>query len=95
MLINGSGQLGVASSSRRYKDDIRDMGDSSSRLLELRPVTFRYKQRYADGSKPIDYGLIAEEVAEVFRISNLGKTVWVLRALRLEECASCTKRVGN
>jgi len=42
------------------------MGDASSGLLDLRPVTFRYKKPYADGSKPIDYGLIAEEVAEVY-----------------------------
>jgi len=34
--------------------------------MRLRPVTFRYKQAYADGSKPIQYGLIAEEVAEVY-----------------------------
>jgi predicted RNase H-like nuclease (RuvC/YqgF family) len=32
----------------------------------LRPVTYRYKQPYTDGSKPLDYGLIAEEVAEVY-----------------------------
>ena len=37
------------------------MNDASSGLLRLRPVTFRYQQPYADGSKPIDYGLIAEE----------------------------------
>jgi endosialidase-like protein len=42
------------------------MADASSGLLRLRPVTFRYKQAYADGSKPIQYGLIAEEVAEVY-----------------------------
>jgi len=42
------------------------MGDASAGLLELRPVTFRYKKAYADGSKPLDYGLIAEEVAEVY-----------------------------
>jgi polyhydroxyalkanoate synthesis regulator phasin len=29
-------------------------------------VTFRYKQAFGDGSKPIQYGLVAEEVAEVF-----------------------------
>jgi hypothetical protein len=29
-------------------------------------VTFRYTQAYSDGAKPIQYGLIAEEVAEVF-----------------------------
>ncbi len=34
--------------------------------MQLRPVTFRYLKPYADGSKPIDYGLIAEEVAEVY-----------------------------
>ena len=42
------------------------MADASSGLLKLRPVTFRYPQPYADGSKPIDYGLIAEEVADVY-----------------------------
>ena len=35
-------------------------------LLALRPVTFRYKKESADGEKPIQFGLIAEEVAEVF-----------------------------
>jgi predicted nuclease with TOPRIM domain len=34
--------------------------------LRLRPVAFRYRQPAADGSKPIQYGLIAEEVAEVY-----------------------------
>ena len=42
------------------------MGDASSGLLRLRPVTFRYKKPYADGSKPLDYGLIAEEVGDVY-----------------------------
>ena len=31
-----------------------------------RPVSFRYIKPYANGSKPIQYGLIAEEVAETF-----------------------------
>jgi len=66
VVIDGNGQLGTISSSRRFKEDIHDMGDASSNLLRLRPVTYRYKQPYADGSKPIDYGLIAEEVAEVY-----------------------------
>jgi hypothetical protein len=42
------------------------MADASRRLLQLRPVTFRYTQAYVDGAKPIQYGLVAEEVAEVF-----------------------------
>jgi hypothetical protein len=66
VLVNSSGQLGVTSSSRRYKEDIRDMDDASDGLMHLRPVTFRYKKAYEDGSRPIQYGLIAEEVAEVY-----------------------------
>jgi hypothetical protein len=42
------------------------MGDASRGLMRLRPVTFRYLKPLADGSKPIQYGLIAEEVAEVY-----------------------------
>jgi chromosome segregation ATPase len=42
------------------------MGEASRGLMRLRPVTFRYKNPFADGSKPIQYGLIAEEVAEVY-----------------------------
>jgi TolA-binding protein len=66
VMIDTNGQLGTISSSRRFKEDIQDMGDASSSLMRLRPVTYRYKQPYADGSKPLDYGLIAEEVAEVY-----------------------------
>jgi hypothetical protein len=66
VLVDSNGNLGVMSSSRRYKDDIQDMADASSGLLRLRPVTFRYKKPYSDGSQPIQYGLIAEEVAEVY-----------------------------
>jgi hypothetical protein len=66
VLIDGNGQLGTVSSSIRFKEDVEDMAEASSGLLRLRPVTFRYKKPYADGSKPIDYGLIAEEVAEVY-----------------------------
>jgi len=65
-VIDSNGQLGTVSSSRRFKDDIQDMGDTSRDLMRLRPVTFRYKKPFADGSKPIQYGLIAEEVAEVY-----------------------------
>jgi hypothetical protein len=61
-----TGQLGVASSSRRYKEDIQDMGDASNGLMRLRPVIFRYQKPFADGSKPMQYSLIAEEVAEVY-----------------------------
>jgi len=66
VIVSSNGQLGVASSSRRYKEDIHDMGDASEGLMRLRPVTFRYKEPFDDGTKPMQYGLIAEEVAEVY-----------------------------
>ncbi len=68
VLIDGAGQLGTVSSSRRFKKDIADMGDLTERLLGLRPVVFRYKeeQQVKSGEVPLEYGLIAEEVAEVF-----------------------------
>ena len=66
VVIDGNGQLGTINSSIRFKEDVHDMADVSDGLLRLRPVTYRYKQPYADGSQPIDYGLIAEEVAQVY-----------------------------
>ena len=65
VVVNAAGQLGVVSSSRRYKQDIADMGEASNPLLKLRPVTFRYKEADEQGAHPLQYGLIAEEVAEV------------------------------
>src|SRR5262249_61907628 len=66
VVIDSNGQRGTINSSRRYKEDIQDMGNASGGLMKLRPVTYRYSQPYADGSKPIDYGLIAEEVEAVY-----------------------------
>lgn len=66
VVIDANGQLGTVSSSRRFKEDIRDMGEASRDLLLLRPVAFRYRQPAADGSQALEYGLIAEEVEEVF-----------------------------
>jgi hypothetical protein len=66
VFIDSSGQLGTVSSSIRYKEDIQPMASASERLLKLRPVQFRYKKADASGEKPIQYGLIAEEVAEVY-----------------------------
>ena len=66
VVIDSNGQLGTRHSSARFKEDIKDMAAYSRRLLDLRPVTFRYKQPAADGGKPVEPGLIAEEVAEVY-----------------------------
>ncbi len=64
--VGSDGQLGTVISSRRAKDDIRDMEDASAALAKLRPVTFRCKAGPATGSRSIEYGLIAEEVAEIY-----------------------------
>jgi hypothetical protein len=64
--VNSSGALGILLSSARFKFDIHDMGARSDRLMDLRPVMFRYKKATPDGSHPIQFGLIAEEVAKVY-----------------------------
>jgi hypothetical protein len=66
VMVNSAGQLGVTSSSRRYKEDIQPLGETSARLYGLRPVQFRYIQPDEHGQKPVQYGLIAEEVAAIF-----------------------------
>ena len=58
-----TGQLGIKSSSARYKRDIAPMGTSSEKVLALRPVTFAYRD---DTRGVTHYGLIAEEVATVY-----------------------------
>jgi hypothetical protein len=64
VFINSNGQLGTINSSRRFKTDIKPMDDASDVLLSLRPVTFRYKPEIDAKGIP-QFGLIAEEVAEV------------------------------
>jgi hypothetical protein len=60
VVVNSHGPLGVISSSRRYKEQIEPMGDRSTNLNRLRPVTFRYKQPDEKGEKPLQCGLVAE-----------------------------------
>ena len=66
VIVDDFGQLGTVLSSRRFKKDIRDMGEVSTSLMRLRPVTFRYKKAKPKDERRIQYGLIAEEVAEVY-----------------------------
>ena len=63
MVDTTTGQLGIVTSSARYKKDIETMATRSEGLLKLRPVTFVYKD---DASAAPSYGLIAEEVATVY-----------------------------
>jgi Chaperone of endosialidase len=59
-----TGLLGHASSSRRYKEDIRPMDKTSEVIYQLQPVTFHYKKEIDRTQSPA-FGLIAEEVAKV------------------------------
>ena len=62
VLVDSAGQLGTVSSSIRYKENIEDMGDVSSPILKLRPVTFDF---IGKPSHKKQFGLIAEEVKEI------------------------------
>jgi Chaperone of endosialidase len=62
VVIDSDGQLGTASSSRRFKKEIKPMNNASESILGLEPVTFYYK---SDKTDTPQFGLIAEEVAKV------------------------------
>ena len=65
VVVDSDGQLGTANSSRSVKDTIADMGTASSPLMQLRPVTFYYKTDQNLAGRVRQYGLVAEEVADV------------------------------
>ncbi|MGB8467667.1 MAG: tail fiber domain-containing protein [Candidatus Babeliales bacterium] len=63
VLVSSGGNLGIASSSRNYKKNIQDIDPQTTKLLELRPVTFNYKKE--NMADELHFGLIAEEVEEL------------------------------
>ena len=62
VVVACNGQLGTVASAARFKKDIRPMDKTSEAILAVRPVTFEYK---SDSKGTPQFGLIAEEVAEV------------------------------
>jgi trimeric autotransporter adhesin len=58
------GQLGVAPSSQRFKENITPMNGASEVLLALKPVAFRYKKEIDPAGSP-QFGLSAEDVEKV------------------------------
>ena len=64
VFIDSNGKLGTATSSRRFKEEIKPMGQASEAILALKPVTFRYKKEIDPKSIP-QFGLVAEEVQNV------------------------------
>lgn len=62
-----TGQIGISSSSRRFKTDVHALTVSAlAGLMHLRPVSFRYRRAYLRGANPVDFGLLAEQVAKVY-----------------------------
>jgi Chaperone of endosialidase len=64
VVVGDDGHLGTLTSSARYKDTIKPMGDASDTILSLKPVTFRYKKELDPNAIP-QFGLVAEDVAKV------------------------------
>jgi hypothetical protein len=64
VVVSSSGQLGVAPSSERFKDEIKPMDEASEAILALQPVTFRYKHELDPEGIP-QFGLVAEQVERV------------------------------
>jgi len=62
VLVDSFGKLGTAPSSQRFKKEIKPMDKASEVILALKPVMFHYQ---SDKTDTPQFGLIAEEVAEV------------------------------
>ena len=62
VFVDSSDKLGTMTSSKRFKKHIKPMDKDSEAILALKPVTFQYKD---DKTGRPQFGLIAEEVAEV------------------------------
>jgi len=62
VVVDANGQLGTATSSARFKEEIKPMDKASEAILALKPVSFQYK-RDPNGTR--QFGLIAEDVAKV------------------------------
>jgi hypothetical protein len=64
VFVNSAGKLGTGPSSRRFKNDIKPMDQTSEAILALQPVTFRYKKEI-DPAGRSHFGLVAEDVEKV------------------------------
>jgi trimeric autotransporter adhesin len=64
VFIDSTGKLATATSSARFKDNVKPMNNASDTIFALNPVTFRYKKEI-DANQTPQFGLVAEEVARV------------------------------
>jgi hypothetical protein len=82
--VTSTGQLGILASSERYKTAIASMGSRTEKLGKLRPVTFHLK---TDPKGAVQYGLIAEEVAQVYPELVVRDNAGRVEGVRYEELA--------
>jgi hypothetical protein len=82
--VTSSGQLGVLASSERYKTEVAPMGANSAKLRQLRPVRFHLK---TDPTQTVQYGLIAEEVGQVYPELVIRNESGQIEGVRYEELA--------
>jgi hypothetical protein len=59
VFVNADGKLGTATSSRRFKTEIKSMEQASEMLYALKPVTFRYSKEI-DSTGLRQLGLVAD-----------------------------------
>jgi len=64
MALQHFGHLATTTSSARFKEAIKPMDKASEAILELKPVTFRYKKEL-DPKGIAQFGLVAEQVEKV------------------------------
>ena len=64
VVVNPNGKLGVATSSVRFKQAIKPMDNASEVILQLKPVSFHYKEEIDPDGIP-QFGLVAEQVEKV------------------------------
>jgi Chaperone of endosialidase len=64
VVINSNNKLGTATSSKRFKENIKSIDKASEALFSLQPVTFRYRKEI-DVEGILQFGLVAEDVEKV------------------------------
>jgi len=64
VIIDSTGHLGTIVSSKRFKENVQPMDETSDAIFSLQPVTFRYKKELDPQAIP-QFGLVAEQVEKV------------------------------
>jgi hypothetical protein len=64
VVVDSDGHLGTIVSSKRFKEEIKPIDKESEAILQLEPVSFRYKHELDPNDIP-QFGLVAEEVEKV------------------------------